>query len=88
MAEQSIVLLRPKEIWKRSGKCRTALYNDLAKGLMPPLISIGARAKALPAHEVDAINAARVAGKTEDEIRALVKRLQAARTSTAVPMAA
>jgi len=32
-----------------------------------------------PACEVEALNAARIAGKTDDEIRSLVTRLEAAR---------
>ena len=79
MEYQPIVMLRPKEIWKRCGKGRSAFYDDLARGLMPRLVAVGLRAKALPAHEVDAVNAARVAGRSENEIRELVRRLEAAR---------
>ncbi len=36
-----------------------------------------------PAHEVAALNAARIAGKTDEEIRALVVKLEAARKAAA-----
>ncbi len=79
MAEQALRMLRPKKIWERLGKSRSSGYVDISNGLMVSLVSIGPRAKAAPEHEVDAINAARIAGKSDDEIRALVKRLEAAR---------
>ena len=44
-------------------------------------VSLGARAVGWPAHEVDALNAARIAGKPETEIHALVAKLEAARAS-------
>ena len=37
------------------------------------------RATGTPDNEVEALNAARIAGKTDDEIRALVAKLEAAR---------
>lgn len=43
-------------------------------------VQIGQRAKGWPDYEVNAINTARVAGKTEDEIRDLVKSLYAKRS--------
>ena len=39
-------------------------------------MSLGARAVGWPAGEVSAVNAARIAGRTDDEIRALVARLE------------
>jgi prophage regulatory protein len=54
-------------------------YEQIARGLMPPGIALGERSVGWPAHELDAIAAARIAGKTEDELRALVRDLIAAR---------
>jgi prophage regulatory protein len=42
-------------------------------------VSLGARAVGFPAGEVAALNAARIAGKTDTEIRALVAELTASR---------
>jgi prophage regulatory protein len=42
-------------------------------------VKLGARAVGWPAREVAAINAARIAGRSDDEIRVLVTKLEAAR---------
>ena len=42
-------------------------------------MSLGARAVGWPADEVEAINAARIAGRTDEEVRALVSKLEASR---------
>lgn len=62
-----------------TGKSRTSLYEDIKAGLLTRPIKLGARAVGIPADEVRAINAARIAGKSNDEIKALVRKLEAAR---------
>ena len=57
-----------------------SIYNAIRAGLFPVGVQIGQRAKGWPDYEVKAINTARVAGKTEDEIRDLVKSLHANRS--------
>ncbi len=42
-------------------------------------VSLGANSVGWPLHEIDAIIAARVAGKSDDEIRLLVSELETAR---------
>jgi prophage regulatory protein len=59
----------------------STLYLRIAQGLWTKQVSLGARAVGWPAAEVDALNAARIAGKTDGEIRALVLRLEAARAA-------
>jgi prophage regulatory protein len=54
-------------------------YADIAAGLWPRPIKLSPRCARYPASECRAINAARIAGATDDEVRALVKRLEAAR---------
>jgi prophage regulatory protein len=66
-----------------SGHPRSTVYRRIAEGLFTRPIALGARSVAWPASEVAAINAARIAGMTDDEIRALVKNLEAARTNLA-----
>jgi prophage regulatory protein len=46
-------------------------------------VAISRRAKGWPDYEVKAIAAARIAGKTDDQIRELVKVLHAKRTELA-----
>lgn len=72
-------LLRLQLVLSRTGQSRTQHYNAISSGLMTRGVTIGPRAVAWPAHEIDAIVRARIAGKTEDQIRALVSRLMAQR---------
>jgi prophage regulatory protein len=46
-------------------------------------VRLGPRSVGWPASEVAAINTARIAGMTDDEIRALVVKLEAARKAAA-----
>ena len=54
-------------------------YNDIRDGLFTTGVAIGQRARGWPDYEVKAIAAARIAGKTNAEIRDLVKVLHARR---------
>ena len=75
-------LERPKQILQRYPVRRTKFYEDIKAGLFTPAVSLGKRSVAWPSCEIDAIIAARVSGKTEDEIRELVIQLTAARKIT------
>lgn len=72
-------MLRRRQVELESGHSRSALYEHIAQGLWPKPVNIGARSVAWPAHEVRAMNCARVAGEPEIAIRALVQRLERAR---------
>jgi prophage regulatory protein len=56
-----------------------SIYNAIRDGLFPVGVKIGQRAKGWPSDEVAAINAARIAGKSDEELKALVFRLHAKR---------
>jgi prophage regulatory protein len=56
---------------------------DIQQGLFTHPVQIGLRAVGWPATELAMLNAARIAGKTDDEIRALVAKLEAARKAAA-----
>ena len=60
-----------------------SIYNAIREGLFPRGVAIGQRARGWPAADVSAINAARIAGKSDAEIRELVKRLHAKRAELA-----
>jgi len=79
----TIEFLRPKAVFQRRGRPRSSTYEDVKNGLLTPPIKLSARATAWPIHEINAICAAQLAGATTDEIRALVKRLVAARKAAA-----
>ena len=79
----------PFTIWRRhhvevhTGYSRSTIYLRITQGLWPKPVSLGARAVGWPAHEVEAINAARIAGQSDEAIRELVARLEAARIAAA-----
>lgn len=75
----SHTILRLPAVLKRRGRSRSAHYADIKNGLFVRPVQIGLRAVGTPENEVDALNAARIAGKSDDEIRALVLKLEAAR---------
>ena len=72
-------ILRLPAVLDKRGRSRSAHYLDIQEGLFTRPVSIGSRAVGWPEHEVDAINAARIAGKTDSEIQKLVTKLEAAR---------
>lgn len=77
----SKTILRLPAVRHRSGHSRSTLYDRIAQGLWTSQIKIGPRSVGWLADEVASLNAARIAGKSEDEIRQLVVRLEAARKS-------
>ena len=72
-------LMRESAVLATVGKSRTSLHEDKTAGLFVKPVSIGGRSIAYPAHEVDAIVKARIAGRTDDQIRELVESLHASR---------
>jgi len=72
-------ILRFPQAAASRGLSRSACYLQIARGLMTRPVRLGDRAVGWPASEIEAINAARIAGKSDDEIRALVRQLEAAR---------
>jgi prophage regulatory protein len=60
-------------------RSHASIYNAIKAGLFTKPVQIGQRAVGWPSSEVQAINAARIAGKSEAEIRELVKQLHAKR---------
>ncbi|GAB1379755.1 helix-turn-helix transcriptional regulator [Pararhodobacter aggregans] len=72
-------LLRTPDVCAVTGMARPTLYEAMAKGLFPRPIKLGANSSAWGAAEVNAWCAARLAGKSEDDLRALVVELTEAR---------
>lgn len=72
-------ILRLPEVRTRSGYSRSTIYQRISQGLWPRQVSLGPHSVGWPAHEVQALNAARIAGRSDDEIRTLVALLEAAR---------
>ena len=74
-------LLRLPAVKAQSGYSRSTIYLRMSQGLWTKPVSLGARAVAWPAGDVAALNAARIAGKSDEQLRALVLKLEAARQS-------
>lgn len=72
-------ILRLPAVKSESGLSRSTLYLRITQGLWTKPISLGGRSVGWPASEVIALNSARIAGKTDSEIRFLVQTLEADR---------
>ena len=76
-------ILRLPAVKAATGLSRSTLYLRIGQGAFTHPVSLGGRAVGWPAHEVAALNAARIAGKPDTEIRALVAQLEVARKAVA-----
>ncbi|SEK80904.1 helix-turn-helix transcriptional regulator [Nitrosovibrio tenuis] len=76
-------ILRLPAVKAESGASRSTIYLRIQQGLWPKPVRLGPRSVGWPASEVAAINTARIAGMTDQEIRTLVIKLEAARKAAA-----
>lgn len=73
-------ILRMPEVKAETGnRSHASIYTAIREGLFTVPVPIGQRAVGWPDTEVKALVAARIAGKTDDQIRDLVHRLHSAR---------
>ena len=78
-------ILRMPAVKAETGhRSHASIYNAIKAGLFTSGVAIGQRSKGWPENEVTAINQARIAGKSDAEIRELVKRLHAKRLELAL----
>ena len=76
-------ILRLPNVKVATGLSRSTLYLRIANGFFTHPVSLGGRSVGWPEHEVAALNAARIAGKPDAEIRELVAKLEADRKAAA-----
>lgn len=77
-------ILRLSSVKEKVGhRSDASIYNAIRAGLFTAGVAIGQRAKGWPDYEVDSLISARIAGKSDTEIRELVKRLHANRAELA-----
>lgn len=74
-----MAILKIPTVCIEMGISRSQFYAHVKDGLMVRPVHIGPRAVGVPDYEVHTINRARIAGKSESEIRSLVDQLHAAR---------
>ena len=72
-------LLRLPAVLALRGVGKWTHYDEIRRGVCPRGVLIGRHAVAWPESEIAALNAARIAGKSEDELRDLVHELVATR---------
>ncbi|MDD5460331.1 MAG: AlpA family phage regulatory protein [Methylococcales bacterium] len=77
-------LLRLPVVKQVTGYSGTTIYRNIQKGLFVRAVKIGGDRSAWPENEIDALNRARIAGKSDNEIRELVVALEAARQNDQV----
>ena len=78
-------ILRMPAVKAETGhRSHASIYSAIREGLFTKPVSIGQRSVGWPDYEVMTINAARIAGKSEAEIKELVNRLHAKRTELAM----
>jgi prophage regulatory protein len=79
MAQQindALRILRIKQIKAQTGLPTSTVYDHIAKGLWPRPIKLGERISGWLESEVTAIMGARIAGKSNTEIKELVLSLE------------
>lgn len=74
-------LLRLPAVMTATGQSRSTLYLRIKQRLMTPPVKLGERCAAWPEREVAALNAARISGKSDEEIRSLVVALELQRAN-------
>ncbi|WP_240908374.1 helix-turn-helix transcriptional regulator [Sutterella wadsworthensis] len=74
------MFFRAKEAQEHTALARSTFYAYIAQGLLPPPIKLGERASAWLVSEIVAVNKARILGKMNEEIKALVSSLVEARS--------
>ena len=73
-------ILRMQSVKAETGnRSHASIYSAVHAGLFTVPVQIGQRSVGWPDHEVAAINQARIAGKSDAQIRELVNKLHAAR---------
>lgn len=72
-------ILRIPAAKTQSGYSRSTIYLRISQGLWTKPVSLGPRAVGWPANEIESLNAARISGKSDTEIRELVLALHTKR---------
>jgi prophage regulatory protein len=76
-------LVRLPGVIALTGMGRATIYHFMQRGLFVHPVKLGPKLAAWPRGEIDRINAARIAGKNPEEIKALVAALMTARKDRA-----
>lgn len=80
-------ILRLQEVKKETGlRAHSTIYAFINEGLFPPPVRIGRRAVGWPSDEVKTICDARIAGFSNEQLKALVAKMFAERVKRLAPV--
>jgi prophage regulatory protein len=79
----NLKVLKKPEIKAITTDGNTAQFEKIREGLLPPYFNLGKRSVGMFEHECITILSARAAGKSDDEIRQIVKALIKQRETSA-----
>ncbi len=74
------ILRIPAVLAETGYRSHASIYTAIKAGLFTAAVKLSERSVGWPSDEVQAINAARIAGQSDDQIKALVTRLHAKRS--------
>jgi prophage regulatory protein len=83
MQQQALKIIRKPEIKVLTGLSNTTQFEQIRDGLLPKYINLGQRSVGLFEHECVTLMSARAVGKSDDEIRKIVKALIKQRETSA-----
>jgi prophage regulatory protein len=75
----AVEYIKKSEVMKLRARSKSSTHLDINAGLLTRPVRIGGRSVAWPRYEIDTLNAARLSGKSDDEIRQIVEALHIAR---------
>lgn len=75
----SLKVIRKPEVLSLVGLSNASLYRLIKDSLLPPPFSLGCRAVGWYEHEINSMNKARAAGKSEAQVKELVSDILIAR---------
>lgn len=75
-------ILRAPAVDSIGGFTKSSRYRAIKRGLLPPGVRLGTRSVGWPADEILAVNAAKIRGDSDDQIREIVAALIEARALT------
>lgn len=68
-------LIKLPQVLGLTAKSRSTHYHEIKIGLMPPPIKFGVQSVAWVESEILAVNAARISGQSDEQIKQLIKKL-------------
>lgn len=78
-------ILKLPAVLDARGRSQSAHYMDIQLGLFTQPVSLGGRSVGWPVYEIETLNAARISGMTDSNIKVLVTKLEVERKGLLYP---